>query len=868
MRAVLILWLLGVSAIVANEPVKVRADALGDPLPPHATTRLGSARWRQEWSHGVLVYNSAGQLLAAGRGDGVGLWDLASSKKLRHWSAAKQYGLPHSVTISADQKVLAAVGGDQDLVIEVFDVDSSKTRKTWTAPERVYGLVLSPDGSYLATLHGTYLNNKTWAHEVRIWHTTGATQIHHFKGIGGAAVFSHDGKTILLGSDKHVSVRDFTSGKELRRIEGRAKLLALSADGSVLAGAGDDGIQLWNPATGERLRTFKAALGKHSYLTLAADGKSVAFATEDATFVWDVATGKERYRGPGVSWRGSVALSADGRSLAWTGSSKVHRWDLAAGREIVLTPGHSCSVYSLGFSPDGGRLVSRGADNVIYMWKFKDDQLAPILKLRHSETNYIIGWEVTFSHDGKHLATRSMKHIRLLDAETGKDIGKFAGSPNGTRVEFSGDDSMLAIDDAYTAENGEYLSRIHLWDVKAGKRLRTIDSSAVAGRAFAFSRDDKLLATTGDAVRLWDLATGKQVRRLPGAVHAVAFAPDRDTLVAGGGDSVTLWSLKSGDQIRQWRVGRLLALALAPDGKILATAIEDAIHLWDMASGAKLAQLTGHASWIHALAFSPDGKRLASGSDDTTILLWDVPAALQAARLKTKQAAVPANLETLWADLARSNAGPAYKAIWGMAAEPARTVGFLKERMKAPDKGHADEVVVPAGKALQHLRGIEVLERIGTPEAKALLDKLAQAPASRFSREAQAALRRLDQARPVAIKPRQEATGAERTEKIWNDLGEADAFAAHKSIWALVEEPDEAIKLLRSRLKPAAQEEADKDAILIPAGDTLRAVRAVTVLEHIASADARKILEVLADGPPARLTREARAALERLKKRK
>jgi hypothetical protein len=54
---------------------------------------------------------------------------------------------------------------------------------------------------------------------------------------------------------------------------------------------------------------------------------------------------------------------------------------------------------------------------------------------------------------------------------------------------------------------------------------------------------------------------------------------------------------------------------------------------------------------------------------------------------------------------------------------------------------------------------------------------------------------------------------------------------------------------------------------VLRSGEELRGVRAVEALEHIGTAEAREVLQTLADGAPARLTREAKASLERLAKR-
>jgi WD40 repeat protein len=69
------------------------------------------------------------------------------------------------------------------------------------------------------------------------------------------------------------------------------------------------------------------------------------------------------------------------------------------------------------------------------------------------------------------------------------------------------------------------------------------------------------------------------------------------------------------------------SIALSDDSAIVATGDNDgSIHLWETATGKELGRVKGHTGRVHALVFSTDGTLLFSGSQDTTILAWDVKA--------------------------------------------------------------------------------------------------------------------------------------------------------------------------------------------------------------------------------------------------
>ena len=147
----------------------------------------------------------------------------------------------------------------------------------------------------------------------------------------------------------------------------------------------------------------------------------------------------------------------------------------------------------------------------------------------------------------------------------------------------------------------------------------------------AITADGKLLATAShETVKLWDLATGKEIANFTGHGDA-AFTPDGQTLATGGYEGpLKLWNLTTHNEIAaiefDYHVRRL---AFTPDGKTLITAGEGPIKLFDAATGKeratlKLVMAKNNANLVLNLAVTADGTTLATGHADGTIKLWDL----------------------------------------------------------------------------------------------------------------------------------------------------------------------------------------------------------------------------------------------------
>jgi WD40 repeat protein len=240
-------------------------------------------------------------------------------------------------------------------------------------------------------------------------------------------------------------------------------------------------------------------------------------------------------------------------------------------------------------------------------------------------------YTVAFSPDGKFVLTGSFdKSLRLWIAATGKEVKTLDGpqghqqlvlaacfSPDGRRIASGGSDNSAKI-----------------WENPVLDPLRPITRF---GRAFIFPSsfgNDLLLVKPGTAVPAKNLAHAN-------LVDAVAFNPAGTLLATGCHDgTVRIWDVVKGQQQREIKahtapaVSPVYCVAWTPDGKqLLSGSFDRTMKLWDANSGGLVREFKaykekefekGHRDGVICLAISPDGKRIASGSSDRSIKLWNL----------------------------------------------------------------------------------------------------------------------------------------------------------------------------------------------------------------------------------------------------
>jgi hypothetical protein len=317
-------------------------------------------------------------------------------------------------------------------------------------------------------------------------------------------------------------------------------------------------------------------------------------------------------------------------------------------------------------------------------------------------------------------------------------------------------------------------------------------------------------------VRLWDLPSGRERvawKQPYPEVEPLAFSPDGRTLFIWDrrADTIQLWELatsKLRSTLRNVGPSHGLAAALHPGGRMLALANRKdsgVVKVWDVATGVPWAELKVDNDEIKAVAFSADCNTFAvAEGPDTAIRVWDTTGFWKA-RPPLKEKLSQRDFDSLWQDLAGGDAARAYHAIWCLAGAPRQAVPWIGQRL-----------------------------------------------------------------RPVA------EADAKRTALLIADLDSDRLAVRDKAMRELGELAETALPALQKKLtaRPSLEARRRIEALLAkleqPAAlpEQLRVLRAIEVLEHAGTPEARQVLEKLAGGVPQALrTRQSRASLDRLARR-
>jgi WD40 repeat protein len=494
---------------------------------------------------------------------------------------------------------------------------------------------------------------------------------------------------VVVANDRYgaVSVWKASTGQLLRTVsagdDNPQSVFVFPADGKRMLSASLRGeIRVWDTASWRTTRTIKIPQGDVAF---SPDYKLALVRGKAALTVVDVTSGRQLWKAQSGK-TGAGAFSSDATRIAVgaqlgagagnpdhakdpieNGVGTIRVFDAKTGKELQTFTYQSQrpDVWSLSFSPDGTRLLSIGADDLVRSWDLQSGHLAGSAKVPLP----VDVWDAKLSPGGELLwSLNGGSESKIWNPRSGALVASF-----GVTIGAAGRIALLDAAGRSPASAGHAASilaanvddndqaAVHRWNMSNGRLLSTAllngvawqdyaaalvfspdGSFAVSGTAEAPSPDDKSPRSPPPPVTVWNLTTGKPTATLPGHPDKAVVAVSADGKFIFSIDakaSATLWSradagavwtetLKS-DRAADNEAEAIIAncAVFSPNGSRLAVGGGDGVRILDAANGKVLGFLEESDKYgISSLAFAPDGRTLIEGNGDweDNASIWDV----------------------------------------------------------------------------------------------------------------------------------------------------------------------------------------------------------------------------------------------------
>jgi hypothetical protein len=239
-------------------------------------------------------------------------------------------------------------------------------------------------------------------------------------------------------------------------------------------------------------------------------------------------------------------------------------------------------------------------------------------------------YSVVFSPDASQILTGSDDRLKVWEASTGREIGELKGAGH------------IVYGVMVTPDGSKAISRsldwtIRVWDLASYRQVRRIDSvmsspamTPDGSRVIAAcSRYNAALSSVESIVCMWDLGSGEEIRtyrsHAPGPQH-LTLTPDGSRCISASEFGIEAWDLASGDEVFATRFGcQPHRVVVTADARHIVICSKREALIFDGATGANTGVFQGHRERVNDVAALAGSAHAISASEDRTVKLWEVP---------------------------------------------------------------------------------------------------------------------------------------------------------------------------------------------------------------------------------------------------
>lgn len=559
------------------------------------------------------------------------------------------------------------LSGSEDGTLRIWDASTAAELMTIESSSKgITCCVYSPDGRHFAA-GSSDLTVRVWdAHTGRLLCAT-EPFLGHEMNPSVSCAFSPDGRRVVaaasdIGLFEGLKVFDAETGREvatLGRQEGPVKFCLYSHDGQTILSAAGPDVTLWDARTFKRKGRLPGGAGNVTAWTQSPDGTRLFTSASSPSLPWHPSEGTlwDLRKGRRLSsWpepRGTVhaaEFSPEGRRLilalgfSFFGQSftqgTLKLVDASSYAEIREWNGHSNTIQSCHFSPDGEAVLTASADGTLRVWN-PGAPVSPALPRHRDKVGSCV-----FAPDGRRLASASASplapaQLKMWDGTTGELVAEWEGGADGTTVcAFSPDGQYLI--------SGTHENVLKVWRVSDQTPLLALPfGSDHVNRALYSPDGTRLLCLTGNGdLSLWDPRTGTKLFEFPfKRVSGCLFSPDGSFILVADHESSSsplhLMNAWTGEVVRRMTTPDhfyVESLAYSADGRRVAAgcaALEMGdreggplrcgdLAIWDVATGGEPRLIIEHGvDTVSQCGYSPDGRVVFLRRREGTLQLFD-----------------------------------------------------------------------------------------------------------------------------------------------------------------------------------------------------------------------------------------------------